>query len=156
MKPEDVGRPRRAKGPDDSAHPRVGSVEQVHLDPRGNGLREADDLSRCESGHVPIDRDHRPSGPQQEGRCRAFGDKRGSRRRLPEYIIESFPATMGDQSLRDDDALPPSLHELLAEHEGSVARMGLGDLHSIPWIRATNFPQPCHRGSAVGSPYRAS
>src|SRR2546426_11978394 len=60
---------------------------------------------------------------------------------------------MGDESLGDHDALFPCADEALPADERFVSRMRPGDRHVIRWIAATNFPQPCQRGSAVGISY---
>src|SRR2546425_8897190 len=60
---------------------------------------------------------------------------------------------MGDESLRDHTPFLPGPNEPLSADEGFVPRVRPGDRHVNRWIAATNFPQPCQRGSAVGIPY---
>src|SRR5439155_700496 len=65
-------------------------------------------------------------------------------------------AAGGDESLRDDDSRLPRPHQTLALQEGRIPGMRARNPHSIRRIGATNLPQPCQSGSAVGSAYRPS
>src|SRR3989442_1246467 len=80
---------------------------------------------------------------RHEGRCA---------RPLSEQVVPRFPSAMGDESLGDYNAVFPCADEALPADEGFVTRMRSGDRHIIRWIAATNFPQPCQSGSAVGIP----
>src|SRR5256886_15878843 len=80
---------------------------------------------------------------RHEGRCA---------RPLSEQVVPRFPSAMGDESLGDYNAVFPCADEALSADEGFVPRMRPGDRHVIRWIAATNFPQPCQSGSAVGDP----
>src|SRR5881296_2842373 len=84
---------------------------------------------------------------RHEGRCA---------RPLSEQVVPRFPSAMGDESLGDYNAVFPCADEALPADEGFVTRMRSGDRHVIRWIAATNFPQPCQRGSAVGILYFCS
>src|SRR2546430_17511174 len=79
---------------------------------------------------------------RHEGRCA---------RPLSEQVVPRFPSAMGDESLGDYNAVFPCADEALSADEGFVPRMRPGDRHVIRWIAATNFPQPCQSGSAVGN-----
>src|SRR2546429_7627192 len=84
---------------------------------------------------------------RHEGRCA---------RPLSEQVVPRFPSAMGDESLGGYNAVFPCADEALSADEGFVPRMRPGDRHVIRWIAATNFPQPCQSGSAVGIPYSCS
>src|SRR2546426_12539630 len=73
-------------------------------------------------------------------------------RPLSEQVVPRFPSAMGDESLVGYNAVFPCADEALSADEGFVPRMRPGDRHVIRWIAATNFPQPCQSGSAVGNP----
>ena len=83
----------------------------------------------------------------------ALGDEGGGARLLSEQIVPCLASAVGDEPLRDRDAVFPCPDEPLAPDQGVVPRVGSGDFHGIRWIWFTNFPQPCHNGSAVGRPY---
>src|SRR3989442_8671599 len=76
-----------------------------------------------------------------EGRCA---------RPLAEQVVPCFPSAVGDESLGDHETFFPCPNEPLPADEGFVPRVRPGNRHVIRWIAATNFPQPCQRGSAVG------
>src|SRR3989442_12780590 len=78
-----------------------------------------------------------------EGRCA---------RPLAEQVVPCFPSAVGDESLGDYDTFFPCPNEPLPADEGFVPRVRPGNRHVIRWIAATNFPQPCQRGSAVRIP----
>src|SRR2546427_8603598 len=73
-----------------------------------------------------------------------------------EQEVPRFPAALRDESLRDQDAPLPRADKALPPNQGFVPRVRSGDRHVIRWIAATNFPQPCQRGSAVGILYFCS
>ena len=128
-------------------------MEQVHFNPGGDRPRELDDLSRGECGHVAIHGDHGSlRGEKMRGRG-ALGDEGGGAGLLSEQIIPCLAPAMRDEPLRHRDAFFPCPDEALAPDQGVVPRVGSGDLHGIRRIWFTNFPQPCHNGSAAGRPY---
>src|SRR5207245_961269 len=140
----------------DRFHARFRPVEQVHLDPGGDCARELDDLLRRKSGHVAIHRDHRARRREEVGRGRALRHEGRRARPFSEQIVPRFPPSLRDKSFRDDDAAFPCADETLSPDERFVPWVRSGDRHVIRWIAATNFPQPCQRGSAVGIPYFCS
>src|SRR2546428_12987861 len=63
---------------------------------------------------------------------------------------------MGDDSLCHHNTFLAGPNEPLSADEGFVPRVRPGNRHVNRWIAATNFPQPCQRGSGVGIPYFCS
>src|SRR2546423_11107416 len=87
------------------------------------------------------------------GRGRALRHEGRRARAFSEQVVPRSPAALRDESLRDHDAPLPRADKALPSDERFVPRVRSGDRHVIRWIAATNFPQPCQRGSAVGIPY---
>src|SRR3989454_5570059 len=131
-------------------------MEQVHLDSCGDRPCQLHDFPCRERGHVPVHGNHRVGRREEMRRRGALRHEGGRARPLSEKVVPCFPSAMGDESLGDHDAIFPCADEALPADEGFVPRMRPGDLHVIRWIAATNFPQPCQRGSAVGIPYLCS
>src|SRR2546427_6072038 len=89
-------------------------------------------------------------------RGRALRHEGRRARAFSEQVVPRFPAALRDESLRDHDAPLPRADKALPPNQGFVPRVRSGDRHVIRWIAATNFPQPCQRGSAVGILYFCS
>src|SRR2546423_4722291 len=90
------------------------------------------------------------------GRGRALRHEGRRARAFSEQVVPRSPAALRDESLRDHDAPLPRADKALPSDERFVPRVRSGDRHVIRWIAATNFPQPCQRGSAGGIPYFCS
>src|SRR5207245_3360692 len=66
------------------------------------------------------------------------------------------PAVLRNEYLAGPVGPLPAGDEAVPPYPGILSPVPSGDRHVIRWIAATNFPQPCQRGSAVGILYFCS
>src|SRR5208337_3625925 len=100
------------------------------------GFLEGCNLICCEGRGIPVDRNDRVAGREQQCRCGPFGKESAGSRPLPDQVVEGLPAPVGGEAFPGDDPCPCRFGKLLADDERAVPGMIRG-YHTVSLMSLT-------------------